>query len=163
MYYLYNINSTFPERVIVENIIPRNMIINQGTCDSRKYHPEEYDYQPRHSHKEWSYLELKVTKSCLMSAIAAERLLTWTNRRRILVAHHVTRHTERLIISTITRCYGKWVTLFATAIAVGDSLKYHSFVYGSFVWGIHVRYNNVNCFVIWLERILSPYWPNLSS
>ena len=29
------------------------------------------------------------------------------------------------------------------AIAVGDIIKYQSFVYGSFVWGIHVRYNKI--------------------
>ena len=31
---------------------------------------------------------------------------------------------------------------FAVAVATGDIIKYQSFVYGSFVWGIHVRYNN---------------------
>ena len=37
---------------------------------------------------------------------------------------------------------------FAVAVATGDIIKYQSFVYGSFVWEIHVRYNNnkyVNC------------------
>ena len=34
------------------------------------------------------------------------------------------------------------MTLFAIAIAAGDIIKYQSFVYGSFVWEIHVRYNN---------------------
>ena len=34
------------------------------------------------------------------------------------------------------------MALFAAARAAGDSLNYQSFVYGSFVWGIHVRYNN---------------------
>ena len=48
---------------------------------------------------------------------------------------------ERLIFYNIFRCYGKRVTEFALAIAVGDTIKYQSFVYGSFVWGIHVRYN----------------------
>ena len=57
---------------------------------------------------------------------------------RIGVAHHVT----ILIFYTITCCYGKHVTVFSAAIAAGDSLKYQSFVYGSFVWEIHVRYNN---------------------
>ena len=33
--------------------------------------------------------------------------------------------------------------MFAAAIAAGDIIKYQSFVYGSFVWGIHVRYNNI--------------------
>ena len=89
------------------------------------------------------YLELKVTKSCLMSAIAVKRLLTRTNRMRIGVAHHVT----ALIFYNITRCYGKHVAVFAIAVAMGD-LKYQSFVYGSFVWGIHVRYN---------KRIYDPY------
>ena len=31
---------------------------------------------------------------------------------------------------------------FAVAVATGDIIKYPLFVYGSFVWGIHVRYNN---------------------
>ena len=48
---------------------------------------------------------------------------------------------ERLIFYNITRCYGKRMTVFAVAIAAGDIIKYQSFVYGSFVWGIHVRYN----------------------
>ena len=39
-------------------------------------------------------------------------------------------------------CYGKRVTVFAVAIAAGDIIKYQPFVYGNFVWGIHVRYNN---------------------
>ena len=72
-----------------------------------------------------------------MSAIAVERLLTRTNRTRICVAHHVT----ALIFYNITRCYGKQVAVFAVAVATGDIIKYQSFVYGSFVWGIHVRYN----------------------
>ena len=29
----YYINITFPERVIVENIIPRNVIINRGAAE----------------------------------------------------------------------------------------------------------------------------------
>ena len=37
--------------------------------------------------------------------------------------------------------YGK----FTVAIAAGYSLKYQSFVYGSFVWEIHVRYDNIKC------------------
>ena len=48
---------------------------------------------------------------------------------------------ERLIFYNITRCYGKRVTVFAVSIAAGDIIKYQSFVYGSFVWEIHVRYN----------------------
>ena len=91
-------------------------------------------------HKQRSYLEFKVAKSCVMSAIAVERLLTWTNRRRIGVAHHVT----ALIFYNITRCYGKHMAVFAVAEAAGDIIKYQSFIYGSFVWGIHVRYNNLN-------------------
>ena len=50
---------------------------------------------------------------------------------------------ERLIFYNITRCYGKRVTVFAVAIAAGDIIKYQSFVYGSFVWGIHIRYNKI--------------------
>ena len=57
-----------------------------------------------------------MAKSCLMSAIVAEHLLA----------------------------YGKRVTVFAVTIAVGDSIKYQSFVYGSFVWEIHVRYDKIN-------------------
>ena len=34
------------------------------------------------------------------------------------------------------------MTVFAVAIAAGDIIKYQPFVYGSFVWAIHVRYNN---------------------
>ena len=48
---------------------------------------------------------------------------------------------ERLIFYNITRCYGKRVTVFTVAIAAGDIIKYQWFVYGSFVWEIHVRYN----------------------
>ena len=39
--------------------------------------------------------------------------------------------------------YGKQVAVFAVAVATGDIIKYQSFVYGSFVLGIHVRYNNI--------------------
>ena len=89
-------------------------------------------------HKQRSYLEFKVATSCVMSAIAFERLLAWTNHTRISVAHRVT----ALIFYNITRCYGKHVAVFAVAVAAGDIIKYQSYVYGSFVWGIHVRYNN---------------------
>ena len=75
-----------------------------------------------------------------MSAIAVECLLTRTNRTRIGVAHHVT----ALIFYNITCCYGKQVAVFAVPVAMGDIIKYQSFVYGSFVWEIHVRYNNDN-------------------
>ena len=68
-----------------------------------------------------------------MSAIAVERLLTSP-------AHHVT----ALIFYNITWCYGKHMAVFAVAEAGGDIIKYQLFVYGSFVWGIHVRYNNHN-------------------
>ena len=74
-----------------------------------------------------------------MSAIAVEHLLTLTNRTRIDVAHHVT----ALIFYNITRCYGKQVTVFVVAVAAGDIIKYQLFLYGSFVWEIHVRYNNI--------------------
>ena len=33
------------------------------------------------------------------------------------------------------------MAVFAAAVATGDIIKYQSFVYGSFVWEIHVRYN----------------------
>ena len=72
-----------------------------------------------------------------MSPIAFERLLTSTNCTHISVAHHVT----ALLFYNITRCYGKHVTVFSVPVATGDITKYQSFVYGSFVWGIHVRYN----------------------
>ena len=58
---------------------------------------------------------------------------------RIGVAHHVT----ALIFYNITRCYGKHVAVFTVAVAAGDIIKYQSFIYGSFVWGIHVRYNKL--------------------
>ena len=35
------------------------------------------------------------------------------------------------------------MAVLAVAVAPGDIIKYQSFVYGSFVWEIHVRYNNV--------------------
>ena len=70
-----------------------------------------------------------MAKSCLMSAIAVERLLMRTNRTRIVVAHHV----NALIFYNITRCYGKHVAVFTVAVAAGDIIKYQSFVYGSFV------------------------------
>ena len=60
------------------------------------------------------------------------------NRTRIDVAHHVT----ALKFYNITRCYGKHVAVLAFAVAMGDIIKYQSFVYGSFVWGIHVRFND---------------------
>ena len=34
------------------------------------------------------------------------------------------------------------MTVFAVTIAAGDIIKYQALVYESFVWGIHVRYNN---------------------
>ena len=54
------------------------------------------------------------------------------------VAHHVT----ALIFHNNTRCYGKQVTVFAVAVATCDIIKYQSFIYGSFVWEFHMRYNN---------------------
>ena len=89
-------------------------------------------------HKQRSkYLEFKVVISCLMSAIAVERLLG-PDKNKTLCASD-----ELLIFFTITCCYGKRVTVFAVPITAGDSVKYQSFVYGSFVWEIHMRYNNV--------------------
>ena len=44
-------------------------------------------------------------------------------------------------VYTITHCYGRHETVFGIPIAAGDSVKYMSFVYGNFEWGIHVRYN----------------------
>ena len=85
------------------------------------------------------YLEFKVAKSCVMSPIAVKRLQTRTNRTRIGVAHHVT----GLIFYNVTRCYGKHVAVLAVAVATCDIIKYQSFVYRCFVWGIHVRYNKI--------------------
>ena len=34
------------------------------------------------------------------------------------------------------------MAVFAVAVAPDDIIKYQSFVYGSFAWEIHVRYNN---------------------
>ena len=60
-----------------------------------------------------------------------------------LYVHRRCASDKQLIFSTINRCYGKRVTVLTVPIAAGDSVKYQSFVYGSFVWEIHVRYNNV--------------------
>ena len=78
--------------------------------------------------------------SCLMSAIAVERVLSPDVNEPY--AHQRCSSETQLIFSTITHCYGKRVTVFTVPIAAGDSVKYQSFVYGSFVWEIHVRYNN---------------------
>ena len=78
IYKLYYINITFPVRVIVENIIPRNVIINQGAAYWR-----------------------------CASAL------------RIDVAHQVT----ALIFYNITCCYGKYVAVFAIAVATGDIIN----------------------------------------
>ena len=45
---LYYINITFPERVIVENIIPRNVIINRGAAevDNHISRDDIFDYHP---------------------------------------------------------------------------------------------------------------------
>ena len=56
-------------------------------------------------------------------------------------AHQFCKSDERLIFSTITRFYGKRLTVFAVALAAGDSVKYQWLVYGSFVREIQVRYN----------------------
>ena len=37
------------------------------------------------------------------------------------------------------------------AVAIGDSINYQYFVYGSFVWEIHVRYDNYK-----LDNIIHP-------
>ena len=44
----YYINIKFPERVIVENIIPRNVIINQGAAkvDNHISRDDIFDYHP---------------------------------------------------------------------------------------------------------------------
>ena len=38
------------------------------------------------------------------------------------------------------------MAVFAVTVAAGDIIKYQLFVYGSFVWGIHVRYNKLEYF-----------------
>ena len=45
---VYYINITFPERVIVENIIPRNVIINRGVAevDNHISRDDIFDYHP---------------------------------------------------------------------------------------------------------------------
>ena len=45
---MYYINITFPERVIVENIIPRNVIINPGAAEVDKHISRDdfFDYHP---------------------------------------------------------------------------------------------------------------------
>ena len=89
-------------------------------------------------HKQQSkYLEFKVVISCLMSAIAVKRLLSHDVNETLRASD------ERLIFLTINHCYGKRVTVFCVPIAADDSVKYQSFIYGSFVWEIHVMYNNV--------------------
>ena len=44
----YYINITFPERVIVENLIPRNVIINRGAAevDNHISRDDAFDYHP---------------------------------------------------------------------------------------------------------------------
>ena len=46
---VYYINITFPARVIVENIIPRNVIINRGAAevDNHISRDDIFDYHPR--------------------------------------------------------------------------------------------------------------------
>ena len=53
-----------------------------------------------------------------------------------------------LIFYNITRCYGKHVAVIVVAVAPGDIIKYQSFVYGSFVWEIHVRYNKISYYLL---------------
>ena len=47
------------------------------------------------------------------------------------------------------------MTVFSVPKAAGYSVKYHLFVYGSFVWEIHVRYNKWIYFVD--ENSMDPY------
>ena len=46
--WLYHINITFPAWVIVENIIPRNVIINRGAAevDNHISRDDIFDYHP---------------------------------------------------------------------------------------------------------------------
>ena len=48
VHFIYYINITFPERVIVENIIPRNVIINRGVAEVDNYISRDdiFDYHP---------------------------------------------------------------------------------------------------------------------
>ena len=47
-HYIYYINITFPARVIVENIIPRNVITNRGVAevDNQISRDDIFDYHP---------------------------------------------------------------------------------------------------------------------
>ena len=44
------------------------------------------------------------------------------------------------------------MTVFAVAIVAVNSVKYQSFIYGSFVWEIHMRYNNEYLVIFDLSR-----------
>ena len=57
----------------------------------------------------------------------------WTSPDLNDTAHQRCSLDKRLIFSTITCYYGKWVTVLVIAIAVGDSVKYQSLIYVSFV------------------------------
>ena len=78
---------------------------------------------------------------------------------RIGVAHHVT----ALIFYNITHCYDKHVAVFAIAVATGDIIKYQSFVYVSFVWEIHVRYNNMKYAPVYIMIYIQSNLVNLKS
>ena len=79
-----------------------------------------------------------MVKHWLISAIVTERLLMQTNRTPIGVAH--------VIFYTITSYYGKQVTVFAAAIAVGDSVLVSN-IKSLCEWEIHLRYNNMIIYV----------------
>ena len=66
----YNkINITFPARVKVENIIPRNMIINLGCASVDNHIPRDdiFDYHPRRECNIYIYIYIKaMTKESLL-------------------------------------------------------------------------------------------------
>ena len=103
------------------------------TCSSRPYYENEYLH----------LMFLRINNDVIGSG-------KWPNHASCLTLllnvswrdQTVRASDDRLIFSSITRCYDKRVTVFAVAIVVGDSVKYQTFVYGSFVWEIHMRYNN---------------------
>ena len=87
-------NITFPERVIVENIIPRNMIINRG------------------------YLWM------IFSTITLSRKVIFIFIIPHVNSQYKTSIDERLIFYNISRCYSNGEYCHVFAIAAGDIIKY---------------------------------------
>ena len=55
------------------------------------------------------------------------------------------------------------MAVFAIAVATGDIIKYQSFVYVSFVWEIHVRYNNMIYAPVYIMIYIQSNLVNLQS